>query len=58
MADIVPSLFGMTPDMYQSQQYQQDLKRGYELAQLTPGAAAQAGLMASVGQLGLSLIHI
>jgi hypothetical protein len=52
MADIVPSLFGMTPDMYQGQQYQQDLKRGYELAQLTPGAAAQAGLMASVGQLG------
>ena len=52
MADIVPSLFGMTPEMYQSQQYQQDLKRGYELAQLTPGAAAQAGLQASVGQLG------
>lgn len=52
MADIVPSLFGLTPEMYQSQQYQQDLKRGYELAQLSPGAAAQAGLMASVGQLG------
>jgi hypothetical protein len=52
MADIIPSLFGMTPDMYQGQQYQQDLKRGYELAQLSPGAAAQAGLMASVGQLG------
>ena len=52
MADIVPSLFGLTPEMYQGQQYQQDLKRGYELAQLSPGAAAQAGLMASVGQLG------
>jgi len=52
MADIIPSLFGMTPDMYQGQQYQQDLKRGYELAQLSPGAAAQAGLQASVGQLG------
>lgn len=52
MADIIPSLFDMTPDMYQGQQYQQDLKRGYELAQLSPGAAAQAGLMASVGQLG------
>jgi hypothetical protein len=38
--------------MYQNQQYQQDLKRGYELAQLSPGAAAQAGLQASVGQLG------
>ena len=52
MADIIPSLFGMTPDMYQGQQYQQDLKQGYQLAQLSPGAAAQAGLMASVGQLG------
>jgi len=50
--NIVAGLFGMTPDMYQGQQYQQDLKRGYELAQLSPGAAAQAGLMASVGQLG------
>ena len=52
MADIIPSVLGLTPDMYQGQQYQQDLKRGYELAQLSPGAAAQAGLMASVGQLG------
>jgi hypothetical protein len=50
--NIVAGLFGMTPEMYQSQQYQQDLKKGYELAQLTPGAAAQASLMASVGQLG------
>jgi hypothetical protein len=50
--NIVAGLFGMTPQMYQNQQYQQDLKRGYELAQLSPGAAAQAGLQASVGQLG------
>jgi len=50
--NIVAGLFGITPDMYQGQQYQQDLKRGYELAQLSPGAAAQANLMASVGQLG------
>jgi negative regulator of genetic competence, sporulation and motility len=42
----------MTPQMYQGQQYQQDLRRGAELAQLSPGAAAQANLMASVGQLG------
>ena len=42
----------MTPEMYQGQQYQQDLKRGYELAQLDPGAAARAQLGASVGQLG------
>ena len=50
--NIVAGLFGLTPQMYQNQQYQQDLKRGYELAQLSPGAAAQAGLQASVGQLG------
>jgi hypothetical protein len=42
----------MTPEMYQGQQYQQDLKRSYELAQLDPGAAARAQLGASVGQLG------
>jgi hypothetical protein len=38
--------------MYQNQQYQQDLNRGISMAQLSPGAAAQAGLQASVGQLG------
>jgi len=52
MASIVEGLFGMTPEMYQGQQYNQDLKRGYELAQLDPGAAARAQLGASVGQLG------
>jgi len=50
--NIVASLFGMTPQMYQNQQYGQDLNRGIALAQLSPGAAAQAGLQASVGQLG------
>jgi hypothetical protein len=52
MASIVEGLFGMTPEMYQGQQYQQDLKTGYELAQLDPGAAARAQLGANVGQLG------
>jgi hypothetical protein len=53
MADsMIAGLFGMTPEMYQGQQYQQDLKRSYELAQLDPGAAARAQLGASVGQLG------
>ena len=52
MASIVEGLFGMTPEAYQGQQYQQDLKRSYELAQLDPGAAARAQLGASVGQLG------
>ena len=50
--NIVAGLFGMTPQMYQNQQYGQDLNRGIALAQLSPGAAAQAGLQASVGQLG------
>jgi hypothetical protein len=50
--NIVAGLFGMTPESYQGQQYQQDLKRSYELAQLDPGAAARAQLGASVGQLG------
>jgi len=38
--------------MYENQQYNQDLNRGIRMAQLSPGAAAQAGLHASVGQLG------
>jgi hypothetical protein len=50
--NIVAGLFGLTPQMYQTQQYGQDLNRGIALAQLSPGAAAQAGLQASVGQLG------
>jgi hypothetical protein len=50
--NIVAGLFGMTPDMYQRQQYQQELKTGYELAQLDPGAAARAQLGANIGQLG------
>jgi len=50
--NIVAGLFGLTPQMYQNQQYQQDLNRGISMAQLSPGAAAQAGLQASVGQLG------
>ena len=53
MADsIVAGLFGMTPDMYQRQQYQQDLQQGYDLARLDPGAAARAQLPAGIGQLG------
>ena len=51
-SNIVAGLFGMTPEMYQGQQYNQDLKRSYELAQLDPGAAARTQLGASVGQLG------
>lgn len=49
---MIAGLFGMTPEMYQRQQYQQDLKTGVELAQLDPGAAARAELRSNVGQLG------
>jgi hypothetical protein len=51
MADIA-SLFGLTPEGLSQQRYQQDLKQGYELAQLDPGAAARATLQSGVGQLG------
>jgi hypothetical protein len=51
-SNIVAGLFGMTPEMYQRQQYQQDLRQGYDLAQLDPGAAARAQLGAGIGQLG------
>jgi hypothetical protein len=50
--NIVAGLFGMTPDIYQRQQYQQDLRQGYDLAQLEPGAAGRAQLSAGIGQLG------
>jgi len=50
--NIVAGLFGLNPQMFQNQQYGQDLNRGIAMAQLSPGAAAQAGLQASVGQLG------
>jgi hypothetical protein len=50
--NIVAGLFGMTPDMYQRQQYQQDLQQGYDLARLDPGAAARAQLPAGIGQIG------
>jgi len=51
MADVL-SLFGLTPEGLDQQRYQQDLKQGYELAQLDPGAAARATLQSGVGQLG------
>jgi len=51
MADIA-GLFGVTPEALNQQRYQQDLAHGYQMAQLSPGDAARAGLQASVGQLG------
>jgi small-conductance mechanosensitive channel len=52
MATDIASLFGLTPEGLSQQRYQQDLRRGVELAQLDPGAAARATLQSGVGQLG------
>jgi len=52
MATDIAGLFGLTPEGLSQQRYQQDLKRGYELAQLSRGDAARATLESGVGQLG------
>jgi len=52
MATDIAGLFGITPQGLSQQRYQQDLKQGYEMAQLDPGAAARATLQSGVGQLG------
>ena len=52
---MIAGLFGLTPEIYQNQQYQRDLKVGAELAQLDPGAAARAELRSNVGQFGRGL---
>jgi hypothetical protein len=52
MATDIAGLFGLTPEGLSQQRYQQDLKRGYELAQLSRGDAARATLQSGVGQLG------
>ena len=52
MATDIAGLFGLTPEGLSQQRYQQDLKQGYELAQLSRGDAARATLQAGVGQLG------
>jgi len=52
MANIVPSLFGLTPEQYGEQRDTQSLNRGIALAQMDPGAAARATLYSGVDQLG------
>jgi hypothetical protein len=56
MADIIPSLFGLTPEMYGQQQQMSALSQGAQLAQLSPEArgaamtyAGSAGLGRAVG---------
>jgi hypothetical protein len=52
---IVGGLFGMTPQMYQSQQNQQALGRAAELGQLDPFSAARTGLIYGGNQLAGAL---
>lgn len=52
MANIVPSLFGLSPEQYGEQRDIQSLNRGMALAQMDPGAAARATLYSGVDQLG------
>jgi hypothetical protein len=52
MADIIPSLFGMTPEMYGQQQQTSDLRRGVELAQLSPEARGAAMTYAGAAGIG------
>jgi hypothetical protein len=52
MANIVPSLFGLSPEQYGEQRDTQSLNRGITLAQMDPGAAARATLYSGVDQLG------
>lgn len=52
MADIVPSLFGLTPEMYEQQIEQSALKRGVELSKLTPIQRANAGIYAGAAGIG------
>ena len=56
MADIIPSLFGLTPEMYGQQQQMAALSQGAQLAQMSPEArgaamtyAGSAGLGRAVG---------
>ena len=44
MADIVQSLFGVTPEMYQQRQAQQADAAAQQYAQLSPMQQAQAGI--------------
>ena len=52
MANIVPSLFGLSPEQYGEQRDTQSLNRGIALAHMDPGAAARATLYSGVDQLG------
>ena len=52
MADIIPSLFGLTPEMYGQQQQMAALSQGAQLAQLSPEARGAAMTYAGAAGLG------
>lgn len=52
MADIIPSLFGLTPEMYGQQQQMGAMNRGIQLAQMSPEARGAAMTYAGAAGLG------
>jgi len=52
MATDIAGLFGLTPEALNQQRYAQDIAKGYQMAQLSPGDAARASLQAGVNQFG------
>lgn len=52
MADIIPSLFGLTPEMYGQQQQMAALNQGAQLAQMSPEARGAALTYAGAAGLG------
>jgi hypothetical protein len=52
MADIIPSLFGMTPEMYGQQQQASALSQGVQLASLSPEARGAAMTYAGAAGIG------
>ena len=52
MADIIPSLFGLTPEMYGQQQQMAALNQGAQLAQMSPEARGAAFTYAGAAGLG------
>ena len=52
MADIIPSLFGLTPEMYGQQQQMGAMNRGIQLAGMSPAARGAAMTYAGAANLG------
>jgi hypothetical protein len=55
MADIIPSLFGLTPEMYGQQQQTSAMNRGIQLAGMSPEARGAAMTYAGASGLGRAI---